>query len=88
LRRGVEGYGFRNRVPSHIIAIGHTPFRSRICISAGGHDSGTVYLWRPALDWDEEDKTPSYEYLYPVARSFTDFWKMLFARPDGVEDYL
>lgn len=90
LRRGVEGYDFRKRVPAHIIGIGDTPYRSRICLSTGGDDAGTVFLWCPVLDWDEEDTTPSYRYLYPVAPSFSKFWEGLFAdpTPDAVEGYL
>ncbi len=84
LREGGIGLGFKYRVPAGIIAIGDNCGNERICISVAGDDRGCVYLWRPAMTWEDEPR-PTREELHLVAKSFADFWNS-FLPEDAVDD--
>ena len=59
-------------------------YHERICISVAGPDRGTVYLWRPGVAFETEENEQTYEYLYPAARSFTEFWNSLYPNPNPI----
>jgi len=74
-----KSYDFSERVPPNIIPIGETLGQQLLCLSCAGEDTGSVYLWRPGLSWeeDEEDNVKTYQYLRPVGTSFEEFLESL-----------
>ncbi|MBN2572388.1 MAG: SMI1/KNR4 family protein [Ignavibacteriales bacterium] len=64
-----------NLIPKNLLPIGETPRKYQICISLSGKDIGAVYHW---FFEDEEDTMPSYDNMYLIANSFSEFINTLF----------
>jgi len=59
-----------NKIPKNLLPIGQDPIKNKICMSIGGEDVGYIYYW----DMDEDfGNAPSYDNMFLVAKSFTDF---------------
>ncbi len=59
----------RGRVPVNLFPIACDDGGDLICLSLLGHDTGSVLFW----DYHNEPSEPSYENVYKIAASFSEF---------------
>lgn len=89
LKDGSDGYDFKWKVPECYIAIGEDSSWNRICVSLAKNTFGQIFLWEPGEPWEFQDSTEGRkflrgaenvrtdEYLRPVAKTFTDLWRLI-----------
>jgi len=72
------GYDFAKRVPEYIRVIGQSGIQHYIAMSFATEDCGSVYVWNPYLDWnDEQNGKKDYAEFQLAAPSFTQWWESL-----------
>ncbi len=76
LRRNYLIFNKANLIPANLLPIAEAPRMHQICISLYGEDARSVYHW--FADHEDEEIIPSYEYMYLIADSFTEFINCLF----------
>ena len=76
-----RAYGFDQRVPRRYIIIGCTFGMDQLCLSLAAPDCGQVYFWCPG-DFPPGPYEPTTKKLWPVAKSFREFWSLLRVAPD------
>lgn len=67
---------YDERLPSHIVPIANANGGDVLALSTTGNDVGSVYLWDHEEE-AEDGEPPTYDNLYFVAKSFTDFLNCL-----------
>ncbi len=77
-----SAYDFLERVPPNVLPIGETRGQEKLCLSCAGVDTGSVYLWRPGLPWEEEeeDNVRTYLCLTLIAPSVDTFLTSLYLK--------
>jgi hypothetical protein len=67
----------RNRIPKDLIPIARGSGGDLVCLCTQGDNYGKVYFWDH--NWEAEDgQEPTYDNVYLVANSFTDFINSLY----------
>ena len=72
---------FNGRMPSNLFPIASTGSDDVICLSLFGPDAGTVLFW----DWYGQTGEPTYDNVYHIADSFSEFLDSLHELPDQHE---
>jgi len=76
LRRNYLIFNKANLIPRNLLPIAEAIRMHQICISLYGEDVGAVYHW--LADDEDEEIIPSYDNMYLIAGSFTEFINSLF----------
>ncbi len=66
-----------SRLPNDLFPIGYGPCGDLICLCIHGKNYGKVYFWDHERE-AEEGREPTYDNVYLVANSFTDFINSLY----------
>jgi hypothetical protein len=76
---------FSKRIPDELIPIGRSSGGNQICLCIKGPNYGKVYFWDH--NWEaEEGKEPTYDNIYLIANSFTDFINSLYEYKPSKEE--
>ncbi len=71
----------RGRMPAELLPIGHDPGGNLICLAYRGEQRGTIYYWDHEME-AEEGEPATWDNLYPLAKSFTEFLNGLTSAPE------
>lgn len=68
---------YLNRMPEEFIPIGDDGCGNKICLCIDGKNYGKVYFWDHNWESDEGEE-PTYDNLYLIANTFTEFVNKLY----------
>ncbi len=77
LEKKIDIYNNLGRMPKEFVPIGRDSCGNQICLCVQGKNYGKVYFWNHEEEADE-GKEPTYDNLYLIANSFTDFINSLY----------
>ncbi len=72
----------RGRMPRELFPIAGDGSGNLICISLGGANKGSVYIW----NHDEEHAPPTYQNVYFIAETFEAFVDSIYHEPISEEE--